>query len=402
MIPYLRVRRGVAAALACMAFAAPAADVYITAEFKPEVGNPNQREFVNTTPWSGVCAASHQATCIRNDWWSIDTTVRGMKHAVRETNYGPNGFYVGMPAPRRVMVTSENGGDRYELDLRIIGSALRLSDREGDGPEVFWSTGGARNCAFGITGYSIRSVMRMLLRHDDGRGTMACSLHWISTNNYQIEALDFVYALETPTPLRMRSGMYTGSTTFTVGGTGEGSDFDLGNGVELTDRVVNVHFQLEVRHAFQLEIPPGSDRAVLAPQGGWSSWTDHGVVPRALEQSVPFNLSSSGRFSVTLHCEFLQPDGRCGIRNGTAQAADAPLDVSLTLPGFRELDSGREAVELPLLAQRPAPVFTADSVILDRPSRVRFAVNGAPVREMLGFPGSRYRGDVTLIFDADP
>jgi hypothetical protein len=402
MIPFLRAWRGAAVVLACSAFAATAADVHITAEFKPDVSNPSQREFVNTTPWTGVCAASHQASCISNDWWSIDTTIRGIKHAVRQTDYGRDGFYVGMPAPRKVTVTSDDGRSRYDLDLRIIGSAMRLSDREGDGPEVFWSTGGARNCGFGITGYSVRSVMRMLLRHDDGRGTTACSLHWILTNNYRIEALDFVYALETPTPLRMRSGFYTGTTTFTVGGTGEGADFDLGNGVELTDRVVNVHFRLEVQHAFQLDIPPGSDRAVLTPPGGWSGWTEHGVVPQSLEQTLPFTLSSSGRFSVTLQCQFPQPDGRCGIRNTTAEAEDAPLDISLTLPGFRELDSGRDAVELPLRTQLPAPVFTADSVILDRPSRIRFAVTGAPVKAMLAFPDTRYRGDVTLIFDADP
>ncbi len=379
-----------------------AADVYISAEFIPDVNDPNQRGFVNTTPWTGVCAASHLSTCLRNNWWSIDTQVRGVKHALRQTDYGPDGFYIGMPAPRTVTVTAEEDGTRFDLELRIIGAAMRFSDREGDGKDVFWSTGNPRNCRFGITGYSTRSVMRMMLRTDGGQGTSACALHWVDTNNYRIEALDFVYALETPTPLRMRSGLYTGSTTYTVGGTGEGADFDLGHRVELTERVVNVHFQLEVQHAFQLVVPPGSEHAVLAPEGGWRNWTDHGVVPQALVQEVPFSLTSSGRFSVTMECEFLQPDGRCGIRNTTAPSDDAPLEVSVTLPGFRDADSGREAVNLALSARPPAPVFMADPVALGRPSRVRFAIEGPAVRAMLDHPGARYRGDVTLIFDADP
>lgn len=378
-----------------------AADVFISAEFKPDLGNPDLREFVNTTPRSGVCANAHLQTCIRNNWWSIDTQIRGTKDAVHQTDYGPDGFYIGMPAPRTVTVTSEDGS-RFNLRLKIIGAAMRYTDAEEDGHAQFWSSGGAIYCHFGVTGYSPFSVMRMLLREDGGEGTAACGLHWVDTNNYEIRQLDFIYALETPAPLRMRSGVYTGMTTFTYGGTGDGADFDLGHRVALDDRVVNVHFRLEVRHAFQLDIPPGSDVAVLAPKGGWTQWSDHGIVPAALERELPFSLSSSGQFRVLLQCQYPQPDGRCGIRNTTVATADAPLDVSLTLPGFREMATGVDAVQLPLLGSGPPPVFAAGTVAIGRPSRLRFAVNGAPVKAMLQHPGTRYRGDVTVIFEADP
>ena len=383
---------------------ARAADIFITAEFKPSIFDPDMRDFTNTTPWSGVCNSTHLPACINNDWWSIDTRIRGTKQGIRQQNYGPNGFYIGMPSARTVNVTSEDGAHSFDLGFSIIGTAMRLVDEDRDGPREPASTGVPNNCDLGLknTNANNRSVMRMFLRRDGGEGTVACALHWLTTNNYLITEFDFTYKLTTPAPLAMRSGVYTGVTTFRVGGTGDGADFDLGNGVVLDDNIVNVHFRLDVQHAFQLDLPPGSDRAVLAPKGGWTQWSDHGIVPKALEREVPFSLSSSGQFSVSLSCQYPMPDGRCAIRNETVDAPDAPLDIQLTLPGFRDASSGAEAVGIALTTTMTPPVMTADSFIIRRPSRLHFAVNGEAVGTMLDHPGSKYRGDVTVIFDADP
>lgn len=385
-----------------LAGTAGAADVHITAEFKPDLNDPSVRTFTNTTPWTGVCAQGHMERCRQNNWWSIDTTLRGSKDAVRVTDWGPDGFYIRMPPPRTVQVTSEDGASTFDLDLRIIGAAMRYTDEEGDGAEHIASSGSARGCDFGIIGHGPYTLMRMLLRRDGGQGSATCSLHWVNTNNYAIPMLDFVYALDTPAPLDMRSGIYTGSTVYSFGGTGEGTDFDLGNGIALTDRLVHVHFRLDVQHAFRLDIPPGSDRALLVPKGGWRGWTEEGIVPATLERELAFGVSSSGRFSVTLQCQYPQPDGRCGIRNTTVDAEDAPLDVSVTLPGFRDVASGAAAVEVRLNSLGAPPVFGADTVVIGRPARLRLAVQGVPVQAMLANPGTRYRGDVTVVFDADP
>lgn len=384
--------------------AAQAADIYISAEFKPDIGNPDQRQFVNTTPWSGVCAGTHLPSCIASNWWSIDTKIRGTKQGDGRSGYGRGSFYIGMPPPRIVRVTSEDGAHSFDLTFRIIGAAMRLRDTDGDGPTEPASTGGARNCTFGLrnTNSHNRTIMRMLLRRDGGEGSVACGLDWITANNYDMNQFDITYSLTTPAPLSMRSGLYTGQTTFRVGGTGEGADFDLGDGVVLDDSVVNIHFSLEVRHAFQLDLAPGSDRAVLMPRGGWTQWSDHGIAPKALEKELPFQISSSGRFSVSLTCEHVFPDGRCALRNQTVAADDVPLDIRLTMPGFHRLGAGEEAVLVPLTSIMTAPVFAADLFVIRRPSRLDFAVNGAPVLRMLDHPGSHYRGDVTVIFDADP
>ena len=41
---------------------------------------------------------------------------------------------------------------------------------------------------------------------------------WITANNYDMNQFDITYSLTTPAPLSMRSGLYTGQTTFRVGG----------------------------------------------------------------------------------------------------------------------------------------------------------------------------------------
>jgi hypothetical protein len=86
----------------------------------------------------------------------------------------------------------------------------------------------------------------------------------------------------------------------------------------------------------------------------------------------------------------------------TQTAEDAPLDIQLTLPGFRVVSTGEDAVGLPLTTTMAPPIFTTQSLVIRRPSRLHFAVNGEPVNKMLDHPGSHYRGDVTVIFDADP
>lgn len=400
-----RLRRALCTlALLVGAGGAHASDIYITAEFKPSTLNPDKRDFVNTTPWSGVCNSTHLQECIDRGWWSIDTGIRGIKHAVREDNYGPNGFYIGMPPARTVSVTSDDGAHTFDLQFNIIGTAMRLWDRQLDGrPEPAPNTS-ADNCNFGLTNRNANtySIMRMMLRRDGGEGTVACALHWVDTNNYEMNEFDFTYKLTTPQPLGMPSGVYRGMTSFRVGGTGEGADFDLGNGMVLEDNVVNVHFELDVHHPFELELPPGSDRAVLAPKGGWTQWSDDGIVPKTLERELPFTVSSSGQFSVSLQCQYPLSDGRCAIRNMTQTAEDAPLDIQLTLPGFRVASTGEDAVGLPLTTTMAPPIFTTQSLVIRRPSRLHFAVNGEPVTKMLDHPGSHYRGDVTVIFDADP
>lgn len=373
-----------------------AADIYISAQFVPNVHDPNKRTFENTTPWSGLCSSpGHNATCIARGIWSIDTQIRGTKRTRGSGNR--NDFYFGMPGPRALVVTND-AGETFPMTVRIVGMGYRY----GDGFPTHGG-GGLTNCTVMLTnwGAGSPSVMRLFHRNDDGQGEAAC---WSATTNGHdgrpIEELDIVYELETPSPLEMPVGIYSGQATYSIGGLGQ--DIDLGDGVTLDSDVLTAHFSLEVKHAFQLRFPPGSDRAILAPQGGWTQWSDHGRVPSALVRELPFLIDSSGRFSVSLQCGVDSGDGRCAMQNKTVPtAADVPLDVSISMPGIHDKTLARPAIDYPLTTTMAAPVFTVDGYVLQRSSKLTFAVRGKAVEDMVRYPGSHYEGVVTVLFDAD-
>ena len=402
--------RAVLLAALCLALGAPvadAADVYITASFKADPRNPNAREFINTTPWGpSICGDGHIPKCEANGLWSVATNIGGTKTSMGTTGHQRDSAYFIWPEARTLTVREQTTGAEYPLEFKVTGVGFRFGWTGGTFSDDGMTSARPRNCTEQLHNSQAwnRTAMRLI---NNTSGVRNCSFDWLAVKSkgdppyeYNIIAFDIVYALTAQDPLKMRSGVYTGRVDYSVGGLG--ADFDLGDGVALTDNSLSIHFELTVEHAFTLDIPPGSERAILAPDGGWSQWSEHGRVPRALRRQLPFMVSSSGRFGVSLRCEFEQPDGRCGIRNRNAEAADAPLDIQISMPGLFEVDSGAAAVDVPLTLNGPTPVFGADHFVLGRSSWLKFLVQGEPLRQMLDHPGSHYSGDVTVVFDADP
>lgn len=373
-----------------------AADIHITAEFTPDANDPNKRTFTNTTPWSGICTEpGHIENCKSRGIWGIDTTIRGTKSTsgTGERSY----FYFGMPEPRRLTITDADGHQR-QLTVRVVGMGYRFG--YGESVDV---GNGMSNCTVDLTNYgaNTRSTMRLFRRHDQGQGRSACWSGRVqgTTGDREIQELDIVYELDAENPLEMPGGVYTGAIGYSIGGAG--ADIDLGDDVQLDADELTLNFTLTVTHYFGVRFPPGSARAILAPLGGWSQWTDHGRAPTALVKELPFQLSSSSLFGVTLRCQHAQADGRCAIHHQGNRAPDVPLDIRLTVPGVHDRTLGREVVEYPLTSTMNKPLLDPQGYVYERPSRLLFRVDGAPLTEMLTHPGSHYAGDVTVIFDAD-
>ena len=369
-----------------------AADVHITAEFTPDGKDPNKRTFTNTTPWSGLCTEGHLQTCIARGVWGIDTTIRGSK---RTRGAGQrNNFYFGLPGARTLTVS--RGDVERQLRVKIAGIGARFGD-------TYASSYTPPNCTVVLSNFGAgnNTWMRLFHRPDSGEGSMACSggSSVPGHDGRPIQALDVIYELEAPNPLEMPAGTYTGKVSYTIGGAG--SDIDLGDGVTLTATELTLNFTLKVNHYFSVRFPPGSQRALLAPLGGWAQWTTHGRAPTALIKQLPFQLSSSSLFGVTLRCQHPVPDGRCAIRNQTSSSDDVPVDIALTVPGVHDRTLARDLVDYPLTTSMAAPVLDPQGYVYERPARLAFRVDGAPLADMLTHPGSHYAGDVTVIFDAD-
>ncbi|AIR91711.1 hypothetical protein LK03_21705 [Pseudomonas cremoricolorata] len=204
------------------------------------------------------------------------------------------------------------------------------------------------------------------------------------------------YHLDMPPPYRMKPGLYTGSLIYSVG---PGGDFDFGNQVSnLNDTSLTLNFQLEVQHAFVFEFAPGSERAVLEPPGGWMAWMNGRGAPQRLYRDLPFRLWSTGPFRVYKRCARDLGTG-CAISN--EQGHQVQVDVALSLPGGIEYQ-GAEVQRLTLPSDRAGALqMESVSPALNKPGQLHFKVDEQAVRSMLDHPGSRYRGEVTVIFDAE-
>ncbi|WP_125878539.1 hypothetical protein [Pseudomonas versuta] len=377
----------------------------ITAEFTPSRNNPNNRTFTNTTPLGGVCSGAHIVWCTNNNVFSVGTGLGGadgstLKKGSGVSDHGRGSIYFDLPEQRVITVISDTG-ETAELFLRISGVAFRYGalDPTSTTPSSLLDLRGCRE-VYG-NGNSVRPF-RIIMRNDNGAGgRSSCAYEMLANEEMVVASFDFIYEIETPEPLNMKNGIYRGSSTYSMGSLG--SDLDIGDELlAIRDTSLTIDFELKVNHLFALEFPPGSETAILQPLGGWSQWTDYKKVPATLRKDQHFTVSGSTNFSVNLNCEYLMPDGRCGISNGVSTV---PLDVAITMPGFLgRADLGfAEALNYPLTQSfTHVPRFSPkDGATFQRRSYLRFEVNGDPIKEMVTHPGTQYKGRVTVIFDAD-
>jgi hypothetical protein len=79
------------------------------------------------------------------------------------------------------------------------------------------------------------------------------------------------------------------------------------------------------------------------------------------------------------------------------------VDVDVTIPGMRNLKDGRPAQDTPLSADDAlAPRFSPEGYLMQRRSTLRFTANRAAVETIVQLPGSRWDGQMTVVFDANP
>ncbi len=373
---------------------AGAADLQITAEFRPSALDPSHNRFVNTTPQSGYCA-QHSSFCGVGDF-TINTGV----------NVSQRRLYGGGEDPREKWYLAVDGNwkdvtvrnaNNHELKARLrvflVGMSWGLGS-DGTAPGSYGSsTGGCR----GRVGVGSGSLYRYAWEVPEG--SPVCVRNPLETTDKVARYLNFSigYHLETPNPLQAQDGQYTGSVTYTVG---NGQQIDLGQG-DYSDSELTLQLLLNVAHDFHVRFSSESPSAQLAPEGGWAKWMDHGLPPARLRQELPFRLTTSRNLSLKLRCEHEAAD-RCGIRNPRDDRV-VPVDVDVTIPGMSKVADGSPAQDTPLLPDDGrAPRFTPDGYLIERRSTLRFTAGRDAVVEMLKSPGSHWTGNMTVVFDANP
>ncbi|MEW9904346.1 hypothetical protein [Pseudomonas putida] len=374
-----------------------AAETIISARYN---GNASG-EFENTTPAAAYCKM-FPGRCVGYKLFTANLPITYDKQSVHGSPNPRQQFYIKAPARRTVRVTHDKGSDAYDLLFEIthLSQGLMNDPRfPGAANPVFtaYPQGGCNHVVATANGrasyylWAVRSPANPTGCYSSGGGAGTVG----DVHQNPVDALGVGYRLAMPSALRMKQGIYRGSLDFTIG---PGGDIDPGEGVtNLSSPALRINFELDVQHAFVLNFPAASDRAVLEPPGGWSRWLGGGTPPSRLERSLRLNLWSTGPFKVYKMCQYDQGTS-CGIRNGAGH--QVPVDLALTLPsGVQHANAPVQRLTIPT-GRDAALAFEMAMPVAGQAGQLHFDVISQHVKSMLDYPGSTYLGDVTVLFDA--
>jgi hypothetical protein len=363
------------------------ADVEITAEYR---NADNTDEFINTTPSSGFCA---EWGC-QKGMFSIAMPFTYERAVISGNGPLPERWSIRTPAARTVNVTSASGASA-NLTLQISHISQNIGERSQPydarlNPSMVQGGG----CTY-LEGYASDGGVNFegyLSQVNNPTSPTVC----YSVAPGGIQSMPIIaYAADTsvgyklilPKASSMPTGVYTGSTTFTVG---ENGDFALGpNLIGLDANSVTVNFTLTVHHELDVQFPANSDRVVLEPDtGNWQRWLNTGEVPTLLRATLPFRLTVSGPFSIGLYCEQGPQVGSCILRNKRTNKE------ALFFTNFK-LDKFNKIYMYP-----GDPQDLKLGYLNNLPGSFNFELYAVHMGDMLTDPGDEWAATVTLVFDA--
>lgn len=389
--------------------AVEAASVEIRASFTPDSAQPNKNVFTNKTPNSGYCTLD-PAVCTQQNIFSIEVPVRF-------TSSRPliPGDIVSVIAPanwRRLTVINSETQESEEVEIRIVGmgSDLQMSAPVTDltqEPNVLkahqklWRTSSwvyaTPPCIYSGVGYYTPSTYRFFWKTPSEQECVkqpAYGIPRLSSNN-----IDFAYELRTPNPLRMSSGSYTGSMMYGIGPSAGSGSFYLGPLMIPDDDSLTLNFVLDVQHTLKVDIPPGGEKIMLEPAGGWQQWIQSGRKPTRLYRDQTFLISASSKFKMRIECEVSLPRG-CGIKDDPTGYAGL-VNVSVSLPDGLTDGAGNPVKKYPL-SQSDSIAFQPGIYVDRKPGTLHFGVPEGDVSWLiLNNKGRPYRGVISVIWDSE-
>lgn len=382
----------------------------IRAEFVPDPTNPMLNRFVNKTPETGVCPTWMPARCKSLGIFSL--RVPGLRfnstRPITADHADPRqGATFSVPSSwRSLEVFHSRTGESETVQMRIAGIGGRWMMARPPGVSA-WARPGVgwfsqwKNAPAPCTGVNagVAGVNWSPFFWLVPEGAGACGrVPSVDVPWFRYDQVEYVYELRTPNPLRMSSGEYKGSLTYT---TGPGMDFDMGDVLIPTDNAITLNFTLNVMHALKVDIPPGGHRIELVPQGGWQAWLNQGRKPVRLFRDQTFNISASSRFKMQLECQFVAGN-TCALRD-TGSADLVPLNTSVTLPYGLTDGTGQPVDRRPLRLDGSGTELFQPGLYVDRkPGVLHFEVAREHVEQMLKKDSAKtYTGNVTVIWDSE-
>lgn len=387
-----------------------AANIDITASYSTSTDAEGKNIFTNTTSTTGDVCERLFFGC-RSDY-NKGSIPMGIT-ATRNGRWAPHNsdrraIYFKMPAAwRDITVTNPKTGQSSELRFRVSDFAATM----------YWS--------------SLVMLMAPLppcLSADGTHNAKNVSFKWAWPNNdiacttlasktflgkpQSIEKTAIFYELQTPDPLKMESGIYTGILPLTVG---PGGEVDFGDAFDVSDNELNIRFTLTVTHELKVTpIMPDDREVTLQPcaigrvctedegQANWERWMVTRATPELTGRSH-FGLSSSGTFMVYLECG-QQSGSDCALQSDKVPSQIVPIQTFLTLPeNVIDKTTGMTVSKRRLFAGRDVKenIFVSNNYSRNRPGSIDFFVRRKDVDTMLKTRPDTYWGTVTIIFDPD-
>lgn len=383
---------------------AQAANREIRALFQPDPSLPHKNEFVNKTPNSGYCA-NYPSECASNNMFSIQVPVRF--NSARAMNRGEI-LQLKVPANwRRLTVTNRETLETEIVEVRIIGigSDYVLSDSAANltgetdirtGHQKLWEGSSWVNapapCQYSGVGAFSPNTYRFFWKAPQEAHCTKRTLFNIPAISF--DTMDFSYELRTPFPMSMSTGLYTGSLTYTLG---PGKDFSLGSLMYPDDSTLTLDFVLDVQHTLKVDLPPGGEKIVLEPAGGWQQWIDGGQKPTSIYRDQTFHITASSRFKVMMQCSSLGGE-RCQMFGG-GESAD--VMTKITLPAGITF-SGQPVGYLLLRHNVWSGPFEPSRYVERQVGTLHFAMPKDSIDRLLRTGvGASLSGNITIIWDSE-
>ncbi|TKK39231.1 hypothetical protein PflCFBP13517_22995 [Pseudomonas fluorescens] len=190
----------------------------------------------------------------------------------------------------------------------------------------------------------------------------------------------------------MEIGTYSGSAIYTIG---PGGDFDFGDVLASNDTTLIFNFTLSVEHILKVQFPPGADRLAMIPDGGWQQWLHRGRRPEKLLANQNFQMWASSQFKMQLQCQYSVAN-QCGIQNESGHLV--PVETRVTLPSGL-INESNLPVSRQLLSS-DSSIFHPSYYVDNGRATLHFEVGRESVEQMTAHAGTRYSGNVIVVWDS--
>lgn len=396
------------------------ANMDIMASFSPSMDNPENNVFTNTTPQSGYCV-SQPIECRNNGLFSID--MGGITASLATSGFTANseprmGVYFKMPgAWRDVLVTNTETGSSSTVRFRSSDFSARyntltnwtLAQHQGawNSSSFVYPPSPCSYSGFGV--YPAYSYLFMWKWPTSDASCYKTAKNDLLGEPYLIDRTSIGYEINTPDPLKMESGVYTGSLMLSVG---PGGDIDFGDNFQASDSQLLLNFTLSVNHELKLTTVVDDQTVSLQPcasgqvctegegAANWERWMTTRITPTLTGRSN-FRLSSSGGFTAYLECE-QQSGSDCALRSDNNPSQTVPIQTLLTLPdNIVDGSTGSRVSKrrLPVGRELANNTFETKAFGQNKSGMIDFLVTQKDVDTMLKTRPDTFRGAVTVVFD---